>query len=78
MPQRVDDMFMNLDESATHMPKVARPSHLCVVFAKKLDSLLDRLDNQRMMHDSRNVAIDCWCGNRNDTHYCSSVTLFQL
>jgi hypothetical protein len=65
---------IHLDESATHMSKVARPSHLCVLFDEKLDSLLDRLDNRRTMHGSQSVAIDCWCGNQNDTHYCSGIT----
>jgi hypothetical protein len=59
--------FIHLDESAIHVSKVARSSHLCVLFAKKFDSLLDCMNNRCMMHDSQNTAIDCWCGNRNNT-----------
>jgi hypothetical protein len=33
------------------MSIVAHTSHLYVPFSEKLDSLLDRLDNRRMMHD---------------------------
>jgi hypothetical protein len=64
---------INLDESARHMSKVAWPSNLYVLFTEKLDSLLDRLDNQCMMHGFQSIAIDCWCRNRNDTHYCSGM-----
>jgi hypothetical protein len=32
--------------------KAAWASHLCIFFSKELDILLDRLDNQCMMHDS--------------------------
>jgi ribosome assembly protein YihI (activator of Der GTPase) len=59
--------YVNHDESATHVSKVARMSRLRVLFVEKLDILLDRLDNQRTMHISRSVAIDYWCGNRNGT-----------
>jgi hypothetical protein len=31
---------INLDESVTHVSKVARPSHLCVLFTEKLDNYL--------------------------------------
>jgi hypothetical protein len=41
---------IHLDEFATHVSKVAWLSHLYVLFAEKLDSLLDRLDNRRMKH----------------------------
>jgi hypothetical protein len=40
--------------SPQHVSIAARPSRLCVPFSKKLDSLLDRLDNQRTMHGSQN------------------------
>jgi hypothetical protein len=69
---------INLDESATHVSKVARPSHLCVLFAKKLDSFLNRLANQCSMHGSWGVAIDCCWGNRNGTCYYSSMMPHRL
>jgi hypothetical protein len=50
---------IHLDESTTHVSKAARPSCLYVLFAEKLDSLLEHLHNRRTMHDFRNVAIDC-------------------
>jgi hypothetical protein len=50
---------IRLDESAMHVSKVARSSHLYELFVEKLDSLLDRLDNRRTMHDSPSIAIDC-------------------
>jgi hypothetical protein len=65
---------IHLDESTTHLSKVARPSWLCILFIEKLHNLLDHLDNRRMMHGSRNIAIDCWCGNRNGTRYYSHPT----
>jgi hypothetical protein len=37
---------------------VAQPSGLCVPFSEKLDSLLDRLNNRRMIHGSRNGALE--------------------
>jgi hypothetical protein len=55
--------YIHLDESAIHMSKATRLSHLCILFAKKLDSLLDRLDNRCIMHGSQSIAIDCWCEN---------------
>jgi hypothetical protein len=56
----------------------ARPLRLYVPFSKKLDSLLDCLDNRRMMHDSRSGALEWVLMDRNDAHYCSAVTLHGL
>jgi hypothetical protein len=56
---------IHIDESIIYMSLAARPSCLCVPFSEKLDSLLDRLDNQRTMHDSQNGALK-WSGNQND------------
>jgi hypothetical protein len=36
---------INFDESATHMLKSAQSSRLLILFAGKLDSLRDHLDN---------------------------------
>jgi hypothetical protein len=55
-----------------------RPSCLCVPFFEKVDNLLDRLDNQRTMHGSQNDALEWACGNQNDAHYYSRVTLHGL
>jgi hypothetical protein len=55
--------------SLQHVSPTARPSRLCVPFSKKLDSLIDRLDNQHMMYDSRNGALEWVRGNRKDTYY---------
>jgi hypothetical protein len=49
---------IHIDKSAIHVSIAARQSRLCVYFSKKLDSLLDRLDNRRMMHDSQNDALE--------------------
>jgi hypothetical protein len=38
-------------------------SCLCVPFSEKLDNLLDRLDNRRTMHDSRNNTLKSVRGN---------------
>jgi hypothetical protein len=43
---------IHIDESAIHMSIVARLSRLYVSFFEKLDSLLDCMDNRRMMHNS--------------------------
>jgi hypothetical protein len=40
-----------IDESTIHMSTATRPSRLYVLFSEMLGSLLDRLDNQRTMHD---------------------------
>jgi hypothetical protein len=55
-----------------------RPSHLCVHSFEKLDSLLDRLDNWRTMHGSRNGALEWARGSQKDAHYCNHVTLHGL
>jgi hypothetical protein len=69
---------IHIDESAIHVPIAARLSRLCVPFSKKLNSLLDCLDNRRMMHDFQNNALEWARGNQNDAHYCSDVTLHGL
>jgi hypothetical protein len=65
---------IHIDESTTRVSSAARPSRLCIPFSKKLDSLLDCLDNRRMMHSFRNSALEWVRGNQNDTHYCSHAT----
>jgi hypothetical protein len=52
---------IHLDESATRVESYTTVTSLCT-FSEQLDSLLDRLDNRRMMHDSRSITIDCWRG----------------
>jgi hypothetical protein len=69
---------IHIDESGIHVSITARLSRLCVPFFEKLNSLLDHLDNQRTMHDSRNDALEWAHGNQNDAHYCSSTTLHGL
>jgi hypothetical protein len=66
---------IHINESVIHVSIVVRSSRLCVLFSEKLESLLDRQDNRRMMHGSRNDALDCWCDNQNGTCYDSSATL---
>jgi hypothetical protein len=39
---------IHIDESATHVLIVAPPLRLCVPFSRKLDSLLNHLDNCRV------------------------------
>jgi hypothetical protein len=60
------------------MSIVARPSYICVHFSKKLDSLLDRLDNRHMMYSSQNDALEWVRESQKDAHYCSHVTLHGL
>jgi hypothetical protein len=53
----------------------AQPSRFGVHLSKKLDSLLARLDNQCMMHDSQNGALE-WVGeSQKDAYYCSCAML---
>jgi hypothetical protein len=59
------------------MSITAQPSRLWVPFSEKFDSLLDRLDNQRMMHGSRNDALEWAHGIQNDAHYCSCMMLYE-
>jgi hypothetical protein len=46
---------IQIDEPTIHVSITTWPSHLCVRFSKKLDSLFDRLDNRRMMHAFFNI-----------------------
>jgi hypothetical protein len=61
-----------------HVLSATGPSRLYVPFSKKLDSLLDRLDNRIMMHGSQNDALKWVRENQKGTHYCSSTTLHWL
>jgi hypothetical protein len=70
--------LIHIDESAIYVLIVARPSCLYVPLSEKLDSLLGRLGNRCMMHGSQSDVLNWWCGNRNDTHLCSDVTLVRL
>jgi hypothetical protein len=69
---------IHIDVPAIHLSIAARLSCLYVPFTKKLDNLLDRLDNWCTMHSSQNGALEWVHGNQNDTHYCSRVTLHEL
>jgi hypothetical protein len=42
---------INIDKSVIHMSITARPSHLCVLLSRKLERLLDHLDNQCTTHN---------------------------
>jgi hypothetical protein len=46
---------IHLDESATRVESYTAITSLCTIF-EQLDSLLDRLDNWRMMHGSQSAA----------------------
>jgi hypothetical protein len=81
--------LIHIDESTIHVLTTTWPSHFCVPFSEKLDSLHDRLDNWHTMHSSQKDALKWvhknwndileWVHrNRNDTHYCSSVMLHGL
>jgi hypothetical protein len=70
--------LIHIDESTIHVSITAQLSHLCVPFSKKLDSLLDHLDNQCTMHNSRNGVLEWACGNQNDAQYYSCATLHGL
>jgi hypothetical protein len=69
---------IHIDESVIHVSITARSSRLYIPFFKKLDSLLDHLDNQRTIHDSRNDTLEWARENQNNIHYCSRVTLHEL
>jgi hypothetical protein len=69
---------IHIDESAIHVSIASRCSRLYVPYSKKLDSLLERLNNQRMMHDFQ-CGVHKWVHrNRNDTHYYSTAMLNGL
>jgi hypothetical protein len=70
--------LIHIDESSIHVSMATRLSYLCIPFSKKLDNLLDRLNNRCTTHDSRNDALEWACGNQNDAHYCSRATLLKL
>jgi hypothetical protein len=53
-------------------------SRICVPFSEMLDRLLDRLDNQHIMHGLQHDALQCVRGKRNDAHCYSTVTLHGL
>jgi hypothetical protein len=66
---------IHIDESTIHVSNVAWPSHLCVPLSKKLNSLLDRLDNRRMMNDFQCNTCKWTRVDQNDAHYYSATTL---
>jgi hypothetical protein len=43
--------LIHINEFAIHVSITARLSRLCIPFSKKLDSLLNRLDNLCVMHN---------------------------
>jgi hypothetical protein len=67
-----------IDESAIHVSITSQLSHLYVPFFEKSGSLLDRLDNQRMMHNFQCGVFEWVHENRNDAHYCGTVMLHGL
>jgi hypothetical protein len=69
---------IHIDESVIRVSIVTRLLRLCIPFSEKLDSLLDHLDNRRMMHGSQNDALEWAHGNQNDAHYYSRATLHML
>jgi hypothetical protein len=48
----------HVDESVTRVKNCAAATSLCT-FSRQLDNLLNRMDNRRMMHGPRSIAIDC-------------------
>jgi hypothetical protein len=64
---------IHIDESAIHVSLAERLSRLFVPFSKKLDSLLDRLDNQCTMHDFQCDAHEQEHENQNDAYYCGAA-----
>jgi hypothetical protein len=48
---------INIDESTIHVSVAAWLSRLYVLLSEKLERLLDRLDNWRMMHDFKYDAL---------------------
>jgi hypothetical protein len=58
--------LIHIDESATRVDSCMTVT-FCISFFEKLDSLLDRLGNRRMMHDSRNNTLEWVHRNQNDT-----------
>jgi hypothetical protein len=69
---------IHIDKSVIRMSIAARLPRLYVHFSKKLNNLLDPLDNWRMMHGSQNDALEWARENQNDAHYYSRVTLHGL
>jgi hypothetical protein len=70
--------LIHIDESTIHMSIAAWLSCLCVPFSKKLNNLLDRLDNCFMMHNFQYDVLKWVCGNQNDAHYCNTAMLHGL
>jgi hypothetical protein len=54
---------IHIDESAIHVSIAARLSRLYIPFSKKLDILLDRLDNRRMTRGSQSDTLEWVCWN---------------
>jgi hypothetical protein len=49
-----------------------------VYLFKRLNNLLDRLSNQRMMHGSQSDTLKWVRGSQKYAHYCSGATLHGL
>jgi hypothetical protein len=69
---------IHIDESATRVDCCTAVTSFIYLFSKKLNSLLDHLDNQHMMHGSQNDVLEWVHLNQNDIHYCSGATLHCL
>jgi hypothetical protein len=68
----------HIDESATRVDCCTVITSSLYLFFKKLNSLLDRLSNRRMMHDSRSDALKWVRGSQKYAHYGSGVMLHGL
>jgi hypothetical protein len=66
---------IHIDESAIHVSAIAQSSRFCLPFFEKLDNLLACLDNRCTMHGFQCDAREWVCGDQNNVHYYSAVTL---
>jgi hypothetical protein len=69
---------IHIDESVTRVDYCMVVTSSVYIFFEKLNSLLDRLDNRCMIHDSRSDTFKWVCRSRKYVHCCSGVTLHGL
>jgi hypothetical protein len=70
--------LISIDEPRIHVSIAARSSRLFVLCSRKLEGLLDPLDNRRTTRGSGNDALEWARKNRNDIHYYCVVMLHGL
>jgi hypothetical protein len=69
---------IHIDESVTRGNRCTAVTSLCTFFSKKLNRLLDRLDNRHTMHGSRSDTLEWVRGSQKYADYYNGAMLSGL